>query len=195
LLACRWGTALNSRERRNINYAILQGPLVGKAVAIVDSQGERDTQQHLEDAYALRLIPVPQRLQCRETRLNLDPPIYYLTLRLCRPQWFAKGRTSRAQAAGVRLYSHMPRSGPNGRTQSTAAHQAAVWRPHHTLPLHMPPAPLPPRLAPLAGACPTRSPAITSSAAASQLFVFHANAIDTIRKTTMTNWCADAVSN
>ncbi|KIZ01059.1 hypothetical protein MNEG_6902 [Monoraphidium neglectum] len=71
-----WGTALNSRERRNINYAILQGPLVGKAVAIVDSQG----------------------------------------------------------------------------------------------------------------ACPTRSPAITSSAAASQLFVFHANAIDTIRKTTMTNW-------
>ncbi|KIY94339.1 hypothetical protein MNEG_13623 [Monoraphidium neglectum] len=38
------------------------------------------------------------------------------------------------------------------------------------------------------GACPTRVPAISSSAGASQLFVYHADAIDTIRKNTMTTW-------
>ncbi|KIY98809.1 hypothetical protein MNEG_9154 [Monoraphidium neglectum] len=38
------------------------------------------------------------------------------------------------------------------------------------------------------GACSTRSPAISSSAGGSQLFVYHADAIDTIRKTTLTNW-------
>jgi hypothetical protein len=54
--------------------------------------------------------------------------------------------------------------------------------------------PNPSSLPPHAGACSTRSPAISSSAGGSQLFVYHADAIDTIRKTTLTNWWVGALA-
>jgi hypothetical protein len=37
----RWTTELNSKERNKVNFEILQGPLIGKAVAIVTASGAR----------------------------------------------------------------------------------------------------------------------------------------------------------
>lgn len=37
-----WPTGPGSPERAKLNYAILQGPLIGQAIAIVESKGEFD---------------------------------------------------------------------------------------------------------------------------------------------------------
>jgi hypothetical protein len=68
----RWTTELNSKERNKVNFEILQGPLIGKAVAIVAASGESGS--HRASFLVRRLTSCSCSTPCDQLAMRLLPP-------------------------------------------------------------------------------------------------------------------------